>query len=341
MDNNNLPVALDAMGGDGGIGVNVEGAVRASDDLGIRVILVGDEKKLRDELSKYKYDPEKITVHHAKENIGMDESPAAAVRAKRDSSIAVATQLVAQRKAGAVVSAGNSGAVMACSLMLMRRLPGITRPAITTLMPTLTGACIILDVGANVDSKPKNLLQFALMGSTYVKDIFGIRSPRVGLLSIGKERNKGNELTLGAYNLISGTDLNFIGNIEGKDIPHGKADVVVCDGFTGNIVLKFGEGVAEMLFKLIKLELKKHPLAFLSIPFLWGAMKDLRKRVDYSEYGGAPLLGIDGVCIICHGVSNSKAIKNALRAANEFVKKGINKKISGEMEKYRMEGNNE
>ncbi|MBU2567965.1 MAG: phosphate acyltransferase, partial [Elusimicrobia bacterium] len=203
------------------------------------------------------------------------------------------------------------------------------------------GACIILDVGANVDSKPKNLLQFALMGSTYVKDIFGIRSPRVGLLSIGEERNKGNELTLEAYDLISGTDLNFIGNIEGKDIPHGKADVVVCDGFTGNIVLKFGEGVAEMLFKLIKLELKKHPLAFLSIPFLWGALKDLRKRIDYSEYGGAPLLGIDGVCIICHGISNSKAIKNALRAANEFVKKGINKKISGEMEKYRMEGNNE
>ncbi len=328
-------IALDAMGGDRGLPVNIEGAVNSVNKFDIKVILVGNEYQIQSELKKYKIKkPENISVQNATEIITMEDTPAVAIRQKKDSSIVVGTKLVANKKADAFVSAGNSGAIMASVLMSMHRLPNILRPAITTVLPTQKGFCVVLDVGANVDCKPKNLLQFAVMGNEYVKEIYGIPNPRVGLLSIGKEKTKGNDLTSQAYELIEKSGLNFIGNIEGNDIPQGNVDVVVCDGFIGNIILKFGEGVAEMLFNLIKLELKKHPLAFASIPFLWGALKDLIKRVDYSEYGGAPLLGIDGVCIICHGMSNSKAICNAIKIAIESVKKNINEKISVKMKKY-------
>ncbi|MFN3966226.1 MAG: phosphate acyltransferase PlsX [Endomicrobiia bacterium] len=336
MNNSKIPViALDSMGGDRGLSVNVEGAVESVNKFNVKVILVGNIQQIQDELKKYKIkNSENISIHNASEIITMDDVPTSAVRQKRDSSIVVGIKLVAEKKADAFVSAGNSGAIMTAALMCMRRLPDIIRPAITTVLPTLKGWCVILDVGANVDCKPKNLLQFAVMGSEYVKEIYGISNPRIGLLSIGKEKTKGNELTLQTYELLEKSGLNFIGNIEGNDIPKGNVDVVVCDGFIGNIILKFGEGVAEMLFNLIKLELKKHPLAFAAIPFLWGALKDLIKRVDYSEYGGAPLLGIDGTCIICHGISNSKAICNAIRVAADFVKKNINEKISKEIKKY-------
>jgi glycerol-3-phosphate acyltransferase PlsX len=264
----------------------------------------------------------------------MEDLPAAAVRQKKDSSLVVATRLVAEKKADALVSAGNSGAIIASSLMLMGRLPHTLRPAITSVLPTLTGKCIVIDVGANVDCKPKHLLQFAIMGNIYAEEIFGIKKPRVGLISIGEEKTKGNELTAQTYKLLEKTDLNFVGNIEGRDIPKGKVDVAVCDGFVGNVLLKLAEGIAEMLFKLIKENLKKHPLAFASLPFLWGALKDIRKQVDYTEYGGAPLLGINGVSIICHGVSNSKAIKNAIKVAHDFSQKNINEKISETMKKF-------
>ena len=336
MSNFNIPIiALDAMGGDRGIFPNIEAAVNSINETNVKIILVGDEKLINTELKKYKIKkPENLTIYHTTETISMEDAPATSIRQKKDSSIVVGTKLVAEKKANAFVSAGNSGAVMASALMNIKRLPNILRPAIATILPTLKNFCVVLDVGANVDCKPKYLLQFAIMGNEYVKEIYGISKPRIGLLSIGKEKSKGNELTLQAYELIEKSGLNFIGNIEGNDIPQGNVDVVVCDGFVGNIILKFGEGVAEMLFSLIKLQLKKHPLAFASIPFLWGALKDLLKRVDYSEYGGAPLLGIDGTCIICHGISNSKAIFNAIKVAVDSVRKNINEKISEEMKKY-------
>ncbi|MBU0952077.1 MAG: phosphate acyltransferase PlsX [Elusimicrobia bacterium] len=329
-----MTIALDAMGGDHGIPTNIEGAVLAAKKLGLKIVLAGDELLIGKELSKYKYDKTKISIQPATEVITMEDAPSAVLRQKKDSSIGVAVNLVATGSAQAVVSAGNSGAVMAASLLSLKPLQYVTRPAITTVFPTLRGVCVVLDVGANVNCKPKNLLQFAIMGNIYVKEIFGIASPRIGLISIGEEKTKGNELTLGAYDLLETSNLNFIGNIEGRDIPQGNVDVAVCDGFVGNVILKLSEGIADMLFKLIKSEIKKHPFAIAALPFLWGALKDLRKSVDYTEYGGAPLLGINGTCIICHGGSNSKAIMNALKYAGEVVEKDINSKISKEMEKF-------
>jgi glycerol-3-phosphate acyltransferase PlsX len=229
---------------------------------------------------------------------------------------------------------GNSGAAMASALLNLKRIPGVSRPAITTVFPSIAGLGVVLDAGANVDCKPKHLLQFAVMGKIFVEKVYGIKNPRVGLLSIGEEEGKGNELTLATYELLKKTELNFVGNVEGRDITKGTADVFVCDGFVGNVVLKFGEGVAEMMLKLVKQELKAHPLAWFSLPFLWAALKDLRTKVDYTEYGGAPLLGVDGVCIIGHGGSNEKAVKNALRTAAEFAERNVNKEIAQEITKY-------
>lgn len=322
-----MRLALDAMGGDHAPEVTVDGAIQAARETGNEIILVGQEQLLRSELAKYDIKNLPLTIQNATEVIGMDETPAQAVRQKRDSSLSVAARLVADGKADAMVSAGNSGAAMAAALLHMRRISGVSRPAIATVFPTTNGICIMLDAGANVDCKPRNLQQFAIMGSALVRGVFGVENPRVGLLSIGEEESKGNELTLAAFELIKNSQLNFIGNVEGRDIPRGKCDVVVCDGFIGNIVLKFGEGVAEMMLKLVKDELKAHPIAWASLPFLWAALKDLRKKVDYSEHGGAPLLGVNGACIISHGRSNAKAIKNALRAAARFAEKNVNAEI--------------
>ncbi|MDI6641446.1 MAG: phosphate acyltransferase PlsX [Elusimicrobiota bacterium] len=331
-------IALDVMGGDFAPSVNIAGAVEAVNKFNLNVVLVGDEEQIKKELKKFrkvgiKY-TENLTVQHAKETITMEDTPSVAIRQKKDSSIVLATKLVAEGNAGAVVSAGNSGAIMAVCMMYLRTIENVLRPAIVTVLPTLKGKCVLLDVGANIDSKPKNLLQFAIMGNVFATEMLGIERPRVGLVSIGQERTKGNELTLETYRLIEKTHLNFVGNIEGGDIPQGNVDVAVTDGLVGNIILKFGEGVAEMLFDLIKSELRKHPFAFLSVPFLWNALKDLRKRVDYTEYGGALLLGTNGICVICHGRSNSKAIANALKTAAEYIDKNINAKISVEMKKY-------
>jgi len=328
-----MRIALDAMGGDHAPQVTVEGAVLAARASKDEIILVGRESELKTELQKYETKKLSISVYNTQDVIGMDETPAQAVRQKKDSSMFVAARLAAEGKADAFVSAGNSGAAMASALINMKRLPGVARPPILTVFPTVRGVCAMLDVGANVDCKPKHLLQFAIMGTIYMKNVFGIENPRVGLLSIGEEETKGNELTLSAFGLLKESGLNFIGNCEGRDIPRGNADIVVCDGFVGNIILKFGEGVAEMMLKLVKDEFKAHPLAWASLPFLWAALKDLRKKVDYSEQGGAPLLGVDGVCMIGHGRSDSKAIKNAIFSASKFAQKNINKEITLEIAK--------
>jgi len=306
----------------------------------IKVLLVGPEKLLKDELAKYERKhkitlaPENVEIVNATEVIGMDDHPAQAVRNKKNSSIVIGAKLVGQGSADAFISMGNSGAVMTAALLHMKRIEGVLRPAISTEFPTQEGRCLILDVGANADCKPIHLLQFGIMGAVYAQKVMGITNPRVGLVSIGEEETKGNELTLATYPLLKKSALNFVGNIEGRDIPKAGADVVVCDGFVGNVILKFGEGIGSMLFKLIKSALKKHPMVWAALPFIWLALKGLRKKIDPEEAGGAPLLGVDGVCIIGHGSSGAKAVKNALFAGARAVSRNIIEDIKEEIENF-------
>lgn len=320
-------VALDAMGGDHGLPINIAGALLARRETDHEIILVGDQGLIEQELAHHGASNQ-FLIQHAPTVVGMHEKPADACRSKKDSSIMVCAELVAQGKADALISAGNSGATMAASLWHLRRLPGVSRPAIATLMPTLEGNAIVLDVGANVDCKSKHLLQFAVMGSIYAHAILGIAQPRVGLLTIGEEEGKGNQVTLETHTLLKASGLNYVGHVEGRDIPTGEADVFVCDGFVGNILLKFGEGLAAAVLKLIKNEVRKHPLAIFGKYLLKGAFKELIRKTDPSEYGGAPLLGVNGVALISHGGADAKAIKNAVRTAGVFVERGINRQIS-------------
>ncbi|MEK6527581.1 MAG: phosphate acyltransferase PlsX, partial [Nitrospirota bacterium] len=269
-----------------------------------------------------------IHIKHASQVVDMDEAPLTALRRKKDSSIKVAIELVKSGEADAMVSAGNSGVVMATALFLLGKLPGVERPAIAAVMPTLKGCFILIDAGANVDCRATHLLQFAIMGEAYAKSIFNVGSPKIGLLGIGKEDAKGNELTKEAFKLIKDSGLNFIGNIEGKDIFLGDADVVVSDGFVGNIALKISEGLAEAMTKMLKREISEKSTGRIGYLFLKKALKSFKKKTDYSEYGGAPLLGISKPCIISHGRSTAKAIKNALKLADEFYIKGVQNIIS-------------
>jgi glycerol-3-phosphate acyltransferase PlsX len=324
-----MRVALDAMGGDYAPSVNIEGAVETvneHDD--IDVILVGNEAAIDSELQNKKYPAGRIFVRHASQVIEMHESSTAAIRKKKDSSIRIGVELVKSAKADAFVSAGHSGVVMATSLLLLGRSEGVDRPAIATIMPTLKDTFILVDAGANVDSKPENLLQFALMGNTYCKLVLNKTKPKVGLLSIGEEDTKGNELTKETFKLLKATELNFIGNIEGKDLFTGKADVVVCDGFIGNIALKISEGLAETIIKMLKREITSVSTGRVGYLLMKPAIRNFKKRTDYDEYGGAPLLGINGSCIISHGRSTSKAIKNALRVAADYSEKRVFDAIS-------------
>jgi len=329
-----MNVVLDAMGGDHAPTVNIDGAVETvheSED--IHVTLVGDEATIKKELKGRKYKNDRISIIHASQVVEMHESPSVAIRKKRDSSIRVGIGLVKAGKADAFVSAGHSGAVMGTSLLLLGMSKGVDRPAIATLMPNLRDKFLILDVGANVDCTPENLHQFALMGNIYCQLILGREKPKVGLLGIGEEDIKGNELTKEAFKLIKQSSLNFIGNIEGKDIFTGKADVVVCDGFTGNIALKISEGLAEAIIKMLKKEISGITAGRLGYLMLRPAFKNFKKKTDYDEFGGAPLLGINGTSIISHGRSTSKAIKNALKVANDFSRKRVFEAISDAIQK--------
>jgi len=309
-----MKIALDAMGGDYAPGEIVKGAVEAA-RLGIAdVLLVGNELQLKAELAKH---PKlnNLSIVHASEVIGMDEPPSAALRKKKDSSIAVATRLVKDGQASGLVSAGSTGAQVASTLLSLRRIPGIQRPAIATLLPTLRGGKLMLDVGANADCKPYNLLQFALMGSIYANRIMGINGPKIGLLNIGTEATKGNELTQAAYELLSAAPINFIGNYEARNIPSGEADVIVCDGFVGNNILKFGEGLIISLLSMLQAEMTASVRTRLGAALMLPGFKSIKRRLEYEEYGGAPLLGVQGVSIVCHGSSKAKAITNAVRLA--------------------------
>ena len=323
-----MRIALDAMGGDRAPRVIVEGAIQALREYkDLEIILVGDEKRVKKELSKYRTKGLSLSIIHASQVVEMDELPTTALRQKKDSSIMVSARLMKERKAQAIVSAGNTGAAMVATKVVLGTLEGIERPTIATLMPHVYGVSILTDVGANVDCKPQHLLQFAIMGNTYAKEILGIEKPRVGLLSVGKEKIKGNELTRATYELLEKTSLNFVGNVEGRDIFKGSVDVIVCDGFIGNVVLKTAESLAETIQGMLKREIKKNLLRKLGALLSIGAYRALKKRVDYSEYGGAPLLGIDGVCIITHGGASALAIRNALRVAGEFINHKVNAHI--------------
>ncbi len=322
-----IRIALDAMGGDRGVPVNIEGAIQAKRDLDHEIILVGDQGLIEQELVHHGASGQ-FLIQHAPTVIGMHERPAEACRAKKDSSIMTCAELVAQGKADALISAGNSGATMAASLWHLRRLPGVSRPAIAAIFPTLEGHSVLLDVGANVDCKSKHLVQFAVMGSIYYRAVFGAEHPRVGLLTIGEEEGKGNDLTVETHPLLRASGLNYVGHVEGRDIPAGTADVYVCDGFVGNVLLKFGEGLASAVLKLIKNEVRKHPLAIFGKYLLKGAFKELMKKTDPSEFGGALLLGVNGVALIAHGGSDVKAVRNSVKTAAAFVEKGINRQIS-------------
>lgn len=329
-----VTIALDAMGGDDFPKPEVEGAVQAVKDLGIRVILVGQEQLVRKELDRYSgWQNLPLEIRHASEQITMEDSASRAVRIKKDSSIRVASRLVREGKAQGFVSAGNTGAVMATAKIVQGMLTGVDRPALASAFPTRNGSsAVMLDVGANVDCTPHMLAQFAIMGDAYSRIIFKTQNPRVGLLSIGEEEHKGNTLTREAMPLLKDMPhINFIGNVEGGDVYNGSADVIVCDGFVGNVALKVSEGLVDAIFYTLKESLTATLIRKAGTFLARGAFRDLKKRIDYAEYGGAPLLGLNGLCVICHGKSNTKAIRNALRIAKEFAEGGINDRIAVEL----------
>lgn len=329
VDNPQTPrrLALDAMGGDKAPAEIVLGAIEAAREYGVGIYLVGREEAIRAELAKHDTTGLDLPIVHTDEVIEMDEHPANAVRRKKNASMILSLQLVRDGKAIGAVSAGNSGAMMAASLFALKRLPGVDRPALGGIFPTKTGTCLVIDMGANTDCKPEYLQQFALMGSIYMERIFGIQSPRVGLLANGEEESKGNTQVIEAHQLLKTNAttlaLNFIGNIEGRDIPAGAADVIVCDGFVGNVVLKLSEGIGELIMSILREQLTSTLLNKLAAAILYPGLRKVFKRMDYAEYGGVPLLGVNGAAIVAHGRSNARAIKNALRVARQTADTGV------------------
>jgi len=323
-------IALDAMGGDLGPAVTVDGAILALERTEHEIVLVGDQSVLRSLLAAQGVRNRRIHVAHASQVVGMHERAKDSLR-KSDSSIAAAMRLVKAGEADAVVSAGHTGAAVAAAIMTWRSLPGIHRPAIAWTIPARETPSVLLDVGATVNCKPIHLYQFAVMGSAFVERVLGVENPRVGLLNIGEEATKGNEVTFQAAHLLEKSHLNFQGNAEGRDVVAGHFNVLVCDGFVGNIILKFAEALAEWLIASLKGEVTKSALATLGALAMKPVFRNFRKRIDYAEYGGAPLLGLNGVCIICHGSSNAKAISNAIRVAGETARQELNKHICAKL----------
>jgi glycerol-3-phosphate acyltransferase PlsX len=325
-------IAVDAMGSDAAPGPEIEGAILAAREGWAEIVLVGRQEFLRRELGRRDTRGLNLEIVHASEVVTMEDGAAKSFRHKRDSSIRVASRLVRDGKADGLVSAGNTGAVMATAKITLGVLGGVDRPALAAVMPNLKGtATIVLDVGANVDCTAENLEQFAVMGEIYYRTIFGVNHPRVGLLSNGEEAHKGNELVRLTHERLKQLPLNFIGNVEGRDVINGQVDVMVADGFTGNVVLKTSEGVALVLAGMLKEALSSTVSAKLGSVLARRALRRFKKRVDYSEYGGAPLLGVRGVCIITHGGSNGNGIKNAIRVASEFAAGQVNAKIQHEL----------
>jgi len=322
-----MKIAVDAMGGDHGLSPLVEGALQATRESSVSVILVGDQQAIQAQLDRLSGKKPSIEIFHASQVVGMHESPALSARKKRDSSIWKATELVKNKKADALVSAGNTGATMVSAFFLLGVISGVERPAIAATLPTRQGKAIMLDVGATVDCTARQLYQFGIMGHEYGKQLLVLDRPRVGLLSIGEEDTKGNEVTKEAFKLLKESHIHFIGNIEGRDVYSGNADVIVTDGFIGNVALKISEGLADAIKKMLMKEIAQSTFGRLSYLFLAGPLLRLRRKTDYAEFGGAPLLGVEGISMICHGRSSSKAIKNAILKAQDLAEVGLIEQI--------------
>ena len=336
-----VKIAVDAMGGDHAPGVVIEGVVdyirENSHDENYKIILVGKEKEIHKELKKHKnFRSDRLEIVDALEEISMKEHFLSYWRKREETSIKKAIDLVKDGKAMAMVSAGNTGAVMALAKTVLGSMKNVDRPALAIMLPTLKGSSLLVDVGANTDSKPHNLVEFAMMGKIYLENIFNIKNPRIALMNIGEEEVKGNELTKTTHNLLKQLDINFIGNVEGRDVYIGEADLIVTDGFTGNVTLKVSEGVVEVMLSMLKREIMSNVFSKIGFFFLKHSLKRIKKKLDYSEYGGALLLGVNGIVIIGHGSSNAKAIKNAIYLSYKFVSEKVLEKISREI--GRMQG---
>ena len=332
MPNKRPCIAVDAMGGDSGPQVTVPGAVQAARETGISVCLIGDEPALAAELEKLDAAGLDVRIVHAPQVAGMQDKPSEVLRRKKDCSIQVAMRLVKDGDADGVVSAGNSGATMACGMFVLGRIDGVERPALAGIMPTAKNPVVMIDVGANVDSKPSHLFQFALMADVLVEHVFGVDDPKVGLLSIGEEEGKGNVQVRDAYEMLRDSSVNFLGNVEGRDIFGGDVDVVVCDGFVGNVALKLSEGLAMSIATILRRELTSDMRGRMGAKLCEPNLRRFKKNLDYAEYGGAPLLGLKGIVIVCHGASNAKAIKNAVKMAATFVENKANKDLAARLE---------
>jgi len=322
-----MRIAVDAMGGDHAPRVNVDGALAAAREFGISSLLVGRAAELKPMLAQAGSSGEDIEIIDAPEVVTMDDPATAAIRRKRNSSIRVAANCVRDGRAQGLVSAGHTGAAMVSAKMVIGTIEGVDRPALAAILPNLTGHCLLLDVGANPDAKTQHFKEFAVMGSIYAQLVFGSKNPSIGLMSIGEEDSKGTDRTKEAFKTLKETGLNFIGNVEGRDVFNGKVEVIVTDGFTGNVILKVSEALAEMVEKLLREEIKKTLKASVGFLLSRQAFRNFKSRLDYSEYGGAPLLGAKGCVIICHGRSSAKAVKNAIRLAAEFSRRKLAEKI--------------
>lgn len=314
-------IAVDAMGGDHGPEVVVPGALAAARRNELRLVLVGDDAAIRAELAKHDASGLDVDVVHASEVATMEDKPSDVVRRKKDASIVVACQLVKNGLADGVVSAGNSGATLASGMFVLGRVKGVERPAFASIMPTEGRPMVLIDVGANVDARPRHLYQFGVMADVFAKSVLGYDSPRVGLLSIGEEAGKGNDQVRQVYDLLQASSMNFVGNVEGRDLFSGQVDIVVCDGFVGNVALKLSEGLAISIGRMLKRELTRGIFSRIGALLAIKAFKRFKKLTDYAEYGGAPLLGLNGIVIVCHGSSPAKAIENAVDMARSFVAK--------------------
>jgi glycerol-3-phosphate acyltransferase PlsX len=321
-----MRIALDAMAGDFGPEPLVKGAIRAVEDSRDQVILVGDAETLEGILKRQQALHPRLSIVHADTVVGMGESPTASLK-KKTSSLAVGTELVKSGEADAMVSAGNTGASLSMAMTRWRRLKGVSRPSLAAILPIPGNPVVLLDVGANVDCRPEHLFDFAVMGSVYAREIIGRRTPRIGLLNVGEEEGKGNEVSLATWEMLSRSSVNFIGNVEGRDVFGGKVDVIVCDGFVGNILLKFGEGVLQFFGRHLKTHLTSSMFTKLGALAIKPALMNFKRDLDADERGGVPLLGVNGIFIVCHGAANDLAIKNAIHTAATCVKHSVNEKI--------------
>lgn len=330
-------VAVDAMGGDNAPDAVIEGCVEAVNELNVDIIMTGREDYIKSKLSSLKYPTGKIKIVNATEVISNNEPPVMAIRRKKDSSLAKAMQLVKNGDADALVSAGSTGAFLAGSIFVIGRIKGIDRPALAPVMPGRSAPFMVIDCGANVDCKPNNLLQFAIMGKVYFENILDVKNPSIGLVNIGAEEEKGNELTKATYTLLKESGLNFAGNVEPRDISNGEINIIVCDGFVGNTILKMYEGVASNIFSILKKEIMASLMTKIGGLLLKPIFTDFKKRFDYTEYGGAAFLGVKNICIKAHGSSDAKAFKNAIRQAKIFYDNNVINKIKNELENIKMD----